>query len=80
VAVEVLAAPVVDGCGAGVGVTSGDLDVSQRHAGVECGHDERGSQHVRVRTAHRWIRSIGKRAGLGAVRRSWQYASSVLPL
>ena len=48
VAVEVLAAPVVDGCGAGVGVTGGDLDISQRDAGVEGGHDERGSQHVWV--------------------------------
>jgi hypothetical protein len=48
VAVEVLASPVVDGRGAGVGVTGGDLDVSQRDPGVEGGHDERGSQHVRV--------------------------------
>ena len=48
VAVEVLAAPVVDRGGAGVGVAGGDLDVSQRHAGVEGGHDERGAQHVRV--------------------------------
>jgi hypothetical protein len=46
--VEVLAAPVVDGGGAGVGVTSGDLSVSQRDPSVECGHDERSSQHVRV--------------------------------
>jgi hypothetical protein len=34
-----------------VGVTGGDLDVSQRDAGVESGHDERGSQHVRVHAA-----------------------------
>ena len=48
VAVEVLAASVVDGGGAWVGVTSGDLHVAQRHAGVERGHDERRAQHVRV--------------------------------
>jgi hypothetical protein len=35
VAVEVLASPVVDGRRSGVGVTGGDLDVSQRNAGVE---------------------------------------------
>jgi len=29
-------------------VAGGDLDVSQRHPGVESGHDEFGSQHVRV--------------------------------
>jgi hypothetical protein len=48
VAVEVLAAPVVDSRGSGVGVSGGDLDVSQRDPGVQGGHDERGSQHVRV--------------------------------
>jgi hypothetical protein len=37
VAVEVLAAPVVDGGGSGVGVTGGDLDVLQPDAGVEGG-------------------------------------------
>ena len=41
VAVEVLASPVVDGRGAGVGVAGCDLDVTQRDAGVERGHDER---------------------------------------
>jgi len=50
-AVEVLAPPVVDGRGSGVGVTGGDLDVSQRDAGVEGGHDERGSQHVGMHAA-----------------------------
>jgi hypothetical protein len=48
VAIEVLAAPVIDGGGSGVGVTGGGLDVSQRDSGVEGGHDESGSQHVRV--------------------------------
>jgi hypothetical protein len=46
VAVEVLAAPVIDGRSPGVGVTSGDLDVPERDASVEGGHDERCSQHV----------------------------------
>src|ERR687892_1153472 len=46
-----MASPVVDGGGSGVGVTGGDLDVSQRDPGVEGGHDERGSQHVRVHGA-----------------------------
>jgi hypothetical protein len=46
--VEVLAPPVVDGGGSGVGVTGGDLEVSQGDPGVEGGHDERSSQHVRV--------------------------------
>ena len=48
VAVEVRASPVVDGGGAGVGVAGGDLDVAERDAGIEGGHDERGAQHVRV--------------------------------
>jgi hypothetical protein len=48
VAVEVLASPVVDGRGPGVGVTGADLDLAQRDAGVKGGHDERGSQHARV--------------------------------
>ena len=48
VAVEVLATPVVDRGGAGVSVTSGDVHVTQRDAGVECGHDERSAQHVRT--------------------------------
>jgi hypothetical protein len=51
VSVEVLASPVVDRGGSGVGVTGGDLDVSQRDPSVEGGHDERGSQHVRVNGA-----------------------------
>jgi hypothetical protein len=50
-AVEVLAAPVVDGRGSGVGVTGRDLDVPERDAGIEGCHDERGSQHVRVHGA-----------------------------
>src|SRR5258708_7893633 len=40
VAVEVLAASVVDGGGSRVGVTGGDLDVSERYPCVEGGHDE----------------------------------------
>jgi hypothetical protein len=51
VAVEVLASSVVDGGGSGVCVAGGDLDVSKRDAGVEGGHDERGSQHVWVHAA-----------------------------
>ena len=30
-------------------MAGGDLDVSQWHPGVESGHDEAGSEHVRVR-------------------------------
>jgi hypothetical protein len=42
VAVEVLAAPVIDGGGSAVGVTGGDLNVSQRDAGIEgCGDRQR---------------------------------------
>jgi hypothetical protein len=48
VAVEVLSSPVVDGCSAWVGVAGGDLDVSERDAGVESGHDEPGAEHVWV--------------------------------
>ena len=51
VAIEVLAASVVDRGGARVGVASGDLHVTQRDPGVECGHDERRAQHVRVDVA-----------------------------
>ena len=49
--VEVLSASVVDGGGSWVGVAGGELHVSERDAGVEGGHDERGSQHVRVDVA-----------------------------
>ncbi len=31
-----------------IGVPSGDLDVAERHSGVERGHDEGGPQHVGV--------------------------------
>jgi hypothetical protein len=48
VAVEVFAPSVVDRRRPWVGVSSRDLYVSQRHAGVECGHDERGAEHVRM--------------------------------
>ena len=44
VAVEVLTSAVVHGCGAG----GGELDIAERYAGVECGHDEGGAQHVWV--------------------------------
>ena len=43
VAVEVLTSTVVDSCGAGVGVAGGELDIAERYAGVECGHDEGGA-------------------------------------
>jgi hypothetical protein len=33
---------------AGIGMTSGDLDIAKRDADVQGGHDERGAQHVRV--------------------------------
>ncbi len=48
VAVEVLASPVVDRCGAGIRVACGGLDVTQGNAGVEGSHDERSPEHVRV--------------------------------
>ena len=48
VAVEVLAATVVDRGGSRVGVAGGELHVAERDAGVEGGHDERRSKHVRV--------------------------------
>ena len=48
VAVEVLAPSVIDGRGSRVGVTGGELNVAERYAGVERGHDEPGAQHVRV--------------------------------
>jgi len=41
VAIEVLSSPVVDGCSAWVGVAGGDLDVSERDAGVESGGFQR---------------------------------------
>lgn len=48
VPVEVLASPVVDrGC-ARVGVARGELNIAQRHAGIERGHDERTLEHVWV--------------------------------
>ena len=51
VAVEVLASAVIDGRGARVGVAGGDLNIPERDTGVEGGHDERCSQHVRVHGA-----------------------------
>ena len=48
VAVEVLAGSVVDGGCAVVGVVGGELHVTQRNPGVEGGHDERATKHVRV--------------------------------
>lgn len=50
-AVEVLASPVVHGGCYGVGVSGCHLNVSERDACVEGGHDERRSQHVRVTQA-----------------------------
>ena len=42
-----------------------DLAVGERHEGpIICRHD---GQRLDRRTAHRWVRSIGKRAGLGSV-------------
>ena len=46
VAVEVLASAVVERGGAGVGVAGGELHVTQRHAGIERGHDQRSPEHV----------------------------------
>jgi hypothetical protein len=51
VAVEVLAAVVVDRGGSGVGVAGGELHVAQRDTGVEGGHDERRSEHAEVDAA-----------------------------
>jgi hypothetical protein len=34
-----------------VGVSRGELNVAQRNAGVERGHDERGAQRVRMHRA-----------------------------
>ncbi len=48
VAVEVLAAPVVDRGGTRIRMAGGDLHVAKWDTCVEGGHDERGSQHVRV--------------------------------
>ena len=48
VAVEILASPVVDRGGSGVGVSCGELHVAQRDTGIEGGHDERRAEHVRV--------------------------------
>ena len=48
VTIEVLPSSIVDRRRSRVRVAGGDLDVSQRHPGVESGHDESGSQHVRV--------------------------------
>ena len=48
VTVEPLATVVVDGRGPGIGMTSGELDVPERHPGVEGGHDEGCPEHVRV--------------------------------
>ena len=46
--VEVLAAMVVDGGRAGVGVSSGYLHFAERDSGIEGSHDERRSEHVGV--------------------------------
>jgi hypothetical protein len=51
VSIEVLASTVVDRGRAGIRVARSELHVSQRHAGIKCGHDERSSEHVRVDVA-----------------------------
>ena len=48
VPIEVLSSSVVDrGC-ARVGMTGSELHVTQRDTGIEGGHDERATKHVRV--------------------------------
>ena len=47
-AVEALAAMVVDSGRAGISVPSGELDVSERNTSIERGHDEGGPEHVGV--------------------------------
>lgn len=49
--VEVLASAVVDRGRAGIRVSGGELHLSKRHAGIECGHDERSTEHVWVDVA-----------------------------
>ncbi len=51
VTVEVLSASVVDRRRSRIGVAGGELHVSEGDAGIEGGHDERCSQHVRVHVA-----------------------------
>ena len=46
-AIEVVAGPVVAGRGAGIGVAGGDLDVPQRHPGIEGGGDQAVAKGVR---------------------------------
>ena len=47
-AIEVGPTPVVDCRGAGILMTSSELDVPQRHAGIERRHDECRAEHVRM--------------------------------
>jgi hypothetical protein len=49
--IEVLASTVVDRGRARIGVARCELHVMQRNASVESGHDERGSEHVRMHGA-----------------------------
>jgi hypothetical protein len=46
--VEVLSAPVIDRGRPRIGVSGGDLDITQRDAGIQRRHDEGGAEHVRV--------------------------------
>lgn len=86
VAVEVLAAAVVDRGRAWVGVAGGELHVAQRYASIECGHDERSSEHVGVDVtetgplADRLDPSVrGRKVEPLAVRTYWAGFESILP-
>jgi hypothetical protein len=62
VAVQVLAGSVVAHGGTRVGVTGGDLDVPQIHAGIETGRDVRYLYSI-LRIARSWLVFVGESRG-----------------
>jgi hypothetical protein len=70
VTVEPLAAVVVHRRRAWIGVAGGELDVARRHPGIQSGHDERRSEHVRVDMAEPRPPTDRAHPTMGAIRPS----------
>jgi hypothetical protein len=75
-AIEVLASAVVDRSGPRIRVPGGDLDITEGNAGIECGHDERRSEHMGVDSTEPCLLADGAHPAVGG---SPIQSRSVLP-